>query len=204
MKIGPRVVGGGVPVTRRPVRGPRFISFWPAWPVCPLQLVLLVSSLLAAGCGYHVGGRGDRLPPDVKTIAVPIFTNQTSRFRIEQRLAAAVTREFIERTKFRVTPDPAEADAVLKGTVSDVQAGAVAFDVNTGRATALQITVTASIELTDVHTKQVLFSNRKYIFREEYQVSESSANVFEEDASALDRLSHDLARTLVTEILENF
>lgn len=166
--------------------------------------MLLVSSLLAAGCGYHVGGRGDRLPPDVKTIAVPIFINQTRRFRIEQRLAEAVTREFIERTRFRVTPDPAEADAVLKGTVKDVRSGVVAFDVTTGRATALQIQVTASVELTDVHSKKVLFANSNYIFREEYQVSQNSANLFEEDASALDRLSQDLARTLVTEILENF
>lgn len=160
--------------------------------------------LLFFGCGYHVAGRGDRLPPDVKTVAVPIFVNQTGRFRIEQRLTAAVTREFVERTKFRVTPDPAEADAVLKGIVKDVRAGAVAFDVNTGRATALQIEVTASVELTDVHSKQVLFSNPKYVFREQYQVSESPANLFEEDAAALERLSEDLARTLVTEILENF
>jgi lipopolysaccharide assembly LptE-like protein len=169
--------------------------------------LFLVSGALCVvflACGYHVAGRGDRLPLDVKTIAVPIFVNQTSRFRIEQGTTQAVTREFIERTRFRITPDPAQADAVLKGTVKDVRSGVVAFDLNTGRATALQIQVTANVELVDLHTKKVLFSNPNYIFREEYQVSQSAANLFEEDQPALERLSRDLAHTLVTEILENF
>ena len=135
---------------------------------------------------------------------MPIFVNQSSRFRIEQRLAQAVTREFIERTQYRITPEPSQADAVLKGTVKDVRAGVVTFDLKTGRATALQIQVTADVQLVDLHTKKALFANPNYIFREEYQVSQSPANLFEEDQPALDRLSRDLARTLVTEILENF
>jgi len=62
----------------------------------------------------------------------------------------------------------------------------------------------AGVELVDLHTKKVLFANPNYVFREEYQVSQTAANLFEEDQPALDRLSRDLARTLVTEILENF
>ncbi len=157
-----------------------------------------------SSCGYRVAGRGDRLPPDIKTIAVPIFVNESRKFRIEQRLAAAVTREFIERTKFRVTPNPSEADAVLKGTVKEVRGGVVAFDLKTGRATTLQIQVLATVELVDLRSKKVLFSNSNYVFREEYQVSQTAPALFEEEQPALDRLSRDLARTLVTEILESF
>jgi hypothetical protein len=169
-----------------------------------LTSFILASCLLSAGCGYRVAGRGDRLPPDVQTIAVPMFVNETPRFRIEQRLTSAVTRELIERTKYRVTPEPAGADAVLKGAVKDVRAGVVTFDLNTGRATTLQIQVTSTVTLLDRHTNKVIFANPNYVFREEYQVSQNSAYVFEEDQAALDRLSDDLARTLVTDILENF
>ncbi len=62
----------------------------------------------------------------------------------------------------------------------------------------------AQVDLIDEHTKQVLFSNHNYIFREEYQISQNPSALFEEQDPALDRLSRDLARTLVTEILENF
>ena len=119
-------------------------------------------------------------------------------------MAAAVTREFIERTPYQITASPAQADAVLRGTIKDVRSGVVAFDLNTGRATTSQVQVTAEVELVDLHTKKVLFKNLKYIFREQYQISQTPGAQFEEDQPALDRLARDLARTLVTEILENF
>ncbi|TAM81801.1 MAG: hypothetical protein EPN47_10325 [Acidobacteria bacterium] len=162
------------------------------------------SILLTVACGYRVAGTAARLPPDIRTIAIPVFTNKSTRFRIEQKVAAAVTREFIDRTSYRVTPDPTGADAELKGTIISVHSGVLTFDPNTGRATTFQIQVTANVELVDLHTKRVLFSNPNYIFREQYQESQSTAALFEEDEPALDRLSRDFARTLVTDIVENF
>ena len=172
----------------------------------PGRRAVLISALcfLICSCGYHVAGQGARIPPDVKTIAVPAFENQSSRYRIEQSLSAAVTREFLERTKFRIVSDPAGADAVLKGTVKDVRAGVVTFDLQTGRAATLQIEVTAAVALLDLHTHKTIFANNNYIFREEYQVSQTTSELFEEDQPALKRLSRDLARTLLTDILENF
>jgi hypothetical protein len=171
-----------------------------------VSLLALASCVVisSGACGYRIAGRGDRLPADIKTLAVPIFTNETPRFRFEQRVSAAITREFIERTRFRITPNPAGADAVLKGTIKEVRTGVIAFDLSTGRATTLQVQVLAHVDLVDQHTKKVLFSNHNYIFREQYQISQSASAVFEEQDPALDRLSRDLARTLVTEILENF
>ncbi len=61
---------------------------------CHWLLVLGVVPFLLS-CGYRVAGRGERLPPDIKTIAVPIFVNQSSTFRIEQKLSAAISREFL-------------------------------------------------------------------------------------------------------------
>ena len=53
---------------------------------CLLPFALCLLTFL--GCGYRVAGRGDRLPPGVKTIAVPVFTNSTRQFKIEQRVSA--------------------------------------------------------------------------------------------------------------------
>jgi outer membrane lipopolysaccharide assembly protein LptE/RlpB len=162
------------------------------------------SILLAVACGYQVAGTASRLPPDIKTIAIPAFTNASTRFRIEQKVSAAVTREFIDRTSFRVTPDLSGADAELKGTINSVHSGVLTYDPNTGRATTFQIQVSAAVQLIDLHTKKVVFSNPNYTFREQYQVSQSTTALFEEDEPALNRVSHDFAQTLVTDILENF
>src|SRR5687767_934725 len=82
------------------------------------RFVLLASAaLLLSSCGYHVAGRGTQIPATVKTIAVPAFRNETSRYRIEQVLTQAVMRELLARTRFRVQPEANGADAVLTGSV---------------------------------------------------------------------------------------
>ncbi|MDE3180295.1 MAG: LptE family protein [Acidobacteriota bacterium] len=160
--------------------------------------------LFFTACGYHAGGRSTLIPPDVKTIAIPIFKNQTPQYRIEQQMTAAVTREFIERTRFRVTQNPAAADALLTGTITGIRQGVVTFNPETGGANTLQITVSASVALTDLHSKKAIFSNPNYVFRGQYQVSPSASKLIEEDPAAINRMSGDFARALVTDIIENF
>lgn len=173
---------------------------------CPylIAFISLIAACLFFGCGYHIEGHVSSLPPDVKIVAVPTFTNKSQQYRIEQRLSDAVARQLIERTHYKVTSDPEQADAVIQGTVMGVSTGVIAFNLSTGAATALQVVVTANVRVIDRHTQKVLFSNPRYLFREEYQVSQANSQIFEEEGPALERLSHDFAQTLVTDILENF
>ncbi|HEY6292901.1 MAG TPA: LPS assembly lipoprotein LptE [Terriglobia bacterium] len=171
--------------------------------VPPVLWALAMAPFLLS-CGYHVAGRADRLPPDVKILAVPVFTNKSKEFRIEQRLSADVARELIERTGYQIIANPEDADAVIEGTVKDVETGVIAFNLSTGAATALQVVVSADVRVVDRHTHKVLFSNPRYVFREEYQISQTNSQLFEEEGPALDRLARDFAHTLVTDILENF
>jgi hypothetical protein len=173
-------------------------------PTACCFLYAICCLLFTVSCGYHEAGQATRITPDVKTIAVPAFKNRSYTFRIEQQVTAAVTRELLERTHYRILPNLGDADAVLSGTIKEVRARAISFDVNTGLATSLQVQVTADVHLEDVHSHKLLFSNSNYVFREEYQVSETASTLFEEDKPALERLSRDLARALVTDILENF
>lgn len=171
----------------------------------PTRAVCLLCAVLAlSACGYHVGGQAALIPPSVKTIAIPIFKNETPQFKVEQQMTAAVTQQFIERTRYRVTQDPRAADAVLRGTVKDIRQGVVTFNPQTGSATTIQVTVIASVEITDRHTKKVLFSEPRYVFRDQYQISPTASTLIEEDPAALERISQDFARELVTDVLESF
>lgn len=154
-------------------------------------------------CGYHTGVH-NKLPTEVKTIAVPMFTNQTQSYRVEQVLTAAVIRELNTRTKFHVLPEVSnDADAILRGTVVSASAAPLTYDSETGRASTALVTVHMSVSLVD-RKGTVLFDNPNYTFREQYQVSREVSSFFEEDAPALDRLARDFARTLVSSIVEAY
>ena len=57
----------------------------------------------------------DLIPKTVHTIAIPAFTNPTTRYKLTDQLPEAIAREFISRTRYRIVSDPNPADAVLKG-----------------------------------------------------------------------------------------
>jgi outer membrane lipopolysaccharide assembly protein LptE/RlpB len=157
-----------------------------------------------AGCGYHVAGRGSRLPSGWTTIAVPALGNQTLRYHLEQRLTEAVVREFLARTKYRIVADPAGADAVLRGEVTSVENSAVLFDTVTGRATTVLVTVRLKVRLEETESGKAVWRNDSYLFREEYEVSTDVASFFDEQNPALERVARDFAAALVSAVLENF
>jgi outer membrane lipopolysaccharide assembly protein LptE/RlpB len=168
------------------------------------RLLLAIAALTLSGCGYHTAGHAARLPASVHTIAVPVFVNQTQTYRIEQIFTRDVMREFIARTHYSMVNDSGQsADAVLKGTVISAQAAPLTYDAQTGRISSAVVTVSMKISLSD-HQGRVFFENPNFTFRQQYQVSREVTSFFEEETPALQRMSHDFARTLVSDILEAF
>jgi outer membrane lipopolysaccharide assembly protein LptE/RlpB len=160
--------------------------------------------LCTTGCGYHMAGHAVQLPENIKTIAVPTFKNETSTYRIEQLLTASVVREFTTRTHYHLLNDVTdEADATLLGTVVSTAASPLAYNSKTGQTASVLVVVSMRVSLTDRQGK-VLYQNPAYVFREQYEVSQDLTSFFEENSPAFRRLSQDFARTLVSDILENF
>jgi outer membrane lipopolysaccharide assembly protein LptE/RlpB len=159
---------------------------------------------LLAGCGYHVAGHYSNLPANLQTIAVPAFKNDTTRYRIEQRMTEAVIRQFIERTKFHIVQDPAAADAVLRGEVLSVNATPMLFNATTGEVTMMLVTVHSRVTLIDTRTQKSLYHANDMVFRQEYQISTDVQSFFQEQDPAFDRMSRDFASRVVSNILEGF
>ncbi|HYM09726.1 MAG TPA: LPS assembly lipoprotein LptE [Bryobacterales bacterium] len=168
-----------------------------------LPLVLL-PSLFFSACGYRVAGRGDQIPKDVQTIAVLPFGNATSRYKLDEYLTRAVTHEFITRTRFRITPDEKDADAVLRGAVINLLVNPVIYDPKSGRATSVQLVTQMQVTLSDRHSGKVIYQNQNFESRENYEVSIDPRAYFEESEVGLQRLSQSVSRNLVSAILEKF
>jgi hypothetical protein len=165
----------------------------------PALLVLLFSS-----CGYHMGGHSDAMPQTIHTIAIPAFANKTIRYKLAQRLPADITREFITRTRYKIVTDPKTADAVLDGAVLNFVSYPIIADQTSGRATVVQCSAYIKVTLTERTTGKILFNRPSMEARERYEISINPQDYFDESGAGLDRLSRDVARSVVTAILENF
>jgi hypothetical protein len=173
-----------------------------------VSVLLGFACLAADGCGYALAGRGSFLPDYVQSIGIPGFTNRTAVFNLETMLTQKVRAEFIGRGKYRILPEGGDADAVLSGEV--VSAILTPLSFSAGQlATRYALTVSARVELRDVKENKTLWENQALVFRQEYEAQSGTnaadpAAFFGQDINALDRMTSDFARTIVSAILEAF
>jgi hypothetical protein len=155
-----------------------------------------------AGCGYHTLGAATHLPPDVRTLSVPVFATRTEAYHTEVLMTNAVIREFAARTRMRITPDGgADADAVLHGTILTQTVSPLTYNTTTEQSSSYLITLVVSVTLTGRDGK-VLYENKNYTFRHQYQSTVNLPTYFDESPGAEERLSREFARALVADVLE--
>ncbi len=77
------------------------------------------------------------------------------------------------------------------------------YNSSTQQSSSFLITVVASVTLTGRDGK-VLYENKNYVYRQQYQSTTNLPSFFEESPAAVERLSRELARQLVADVLEGF
>jgi len=164
--------------------------------------------VLMSGCGYALAGRGSTLPSSIKTIGIPLFTNRTTVFNLETTLTQKVRSEFIGRGKYDIVPEAVGVDGLLTGEVTAVSIQPASINANQ-LASRYAITMVAKVELKDTKTNMVVWDNPSLVFRQEYDATGSQSAVdpsafFGQDTNALERLSTDFAKSIVSAILEAF
>jgi len=78
-----------------------------------LTLALL---LIVAGCAPYRFGTRSLYAPDISTVYVPMFSSNSFRPDLGERLTEAVCKEIEKRTPYKVVGRP-EADSVLAGQI---------------------------------------------------------------------------------------
>jgi hypothetical protein len=170
---------------------------------------LVLVAMLTPGCGYALAGRGSFLPASINVVGIPQLVNSTPFFQVEQILTEKIRTEFIGRGRYTVIPEPEGADAVVTGTVTAIFVQPIGF-TEQQLASRYQFTLMMNVQFTDTRTAQVLWANSALTFREEYELSTRSnvalegATFLSQERSSFDRIADDVARTVVTAILEAF
>ena len=174
-----------------------------------VAVVVLALAVSSSDCGYSLAGRGSFLPAHIQIVGIPQLINRTTFFDVEQILTEKVRSEFIGRGKYRIVSEAAGTDAVLTGEVTSIHVQPVGF-TDAQLASRYLFTLTMKVAFTDTRTNAVLWSNDSLTFREEYELATrgntaiGGAEFLDQERAAFDRIATDIARTVVTAILEAF
>ena len=125
--------------------------------------------LSLGGCLYSFAGGG--LPPNVRTMAISTFDNQTPSPDIPKELYDQMNRELRRRLGVRDAPAD-RADAVVRGAIVSYDADVpVSFSSNTNQAISAhrRLQMTIDVEIVDQSNGRTLFSNKALREEAEYQ-----------------------------------
>jgi hypothetical protein len=118
------------------------------------------SLLLLTGCIYSLAGGG--LPPNIHTMAISTFDNQTSSPDVTKELYDQMHAEL--QRKLGVRDAPAErADAVVRGVIQTYDADVpVGFSANPQQALTARrhLAITVEISIVDQSNGHVLYTNK--------------------------------------------
>jgi len=89
-------------------------------PQTPTRSILLAGLLMVTaslvGCVHYQIGNRTLYRPDIRTVHVPIFTSNSFRRELGERITEAVIKEIEATTPYKTT-DAQSADSVLRGTL---------------------------------------------------------------------------------------
>ncbi|HSR12246.1 MAG TPA: LPS assembly lipoprotein LptE [Thermodesulfobacteriota bacterium] len=118
--------------------------------------LVAVFILVLSGCGYHLRGSETNLPPEIQSVAIPIFGNNTTQTGIEAEVTRALVDRFISSRRLPVNGS-ASADAILSGTVLLFTTSPVAVTSSTQVSTEYRATLTVQFIFKDQKTGRILF-----------------------------------------------
>ena len=148
-----------------------------------------------AGCGYTVGPNFNR---DIKTVAVPVFENDSNRRGLEFQLTEAVQHEITKRSSYRLAKG-LEADTRLTGRIVSVKKSALSESRYDDPRT-LQMNMMVKVTWEDLRTNEVLAQSEIPLSPEAIPLNgqaEFSPEMGQSLATAIDDMTSQMARKIV-------
>lgn len=120
--------------------------------------LLCLLALAATGCNYR---QAELFPTEYKTVAVPIFRNQSFYRGVEFDLTEALTKELELRSPYKVVPVD-HADTLLDGTIVSVTQKQLSRRRDVGLPEEMELTVMVDFQWKDQRTGNLIRERRGF------------------------------------------
>ncbi|MBI5453948.1 MAG: hypothetical protein HY956_04915 [Deltaproteobacteria bacterium] len=158
---------------------------------------IIIFLLALVGCGYHIAGKGGKMPGDLASLDIPVFANATHKANIEAILTNAFVEEMVTTVKVG-----GDGDGTMQGVIRSYNLTAVSYsksDVNQ----EYRLSVVLSVTL--LKNGAVIWKDENISDYEDFVVNTSDVTATKEaEEAALRKLARDTARIVKERLLENF
>lgn len=165
-----------------------------------LASILLASTLPLLPACSGGGGQGYRFDTtfdeSIRTVAVPIFRNETTSRGLEVQLTESVMKQLQQRTPWRLAPAD-RADTTLVAVITDTALSVLSDDPQTGLVQEQAVRITIRFEWRDNRSGDILVARDNYSAAAVFSPARNVGDRIEMgQRNAIEELAHDLVSEL--------
>ena len=159
--------------------------------------LLLVSAVVLGGCGVSYRWTS-RVLDEIRTVAVPVFQNQSGAAELGSIVTQYTLREFQREGTFAIRRH-GDSSIEVQGTIVKAERRPISFARGYGmRADEYRYYVTAEVSFVDMETGKVLQNNRKYTAETTFMIQ---GDLLTGQRNAAQRIAAELARQIVDDVV---
>ncbi len=166
-----------------------------------IVILAFVAAALAAGCGYHVVGKGGgkQFIEGVGTVSIPMFENITGNADVESVVTSAIVDELMNAVKVE-----GDADAVLKGVIKSYELKPVSFS-KSDVVSEYRLSVVMSVKFVKTSDDTIIWHDENISDYEDFTVNTSDISATKDaELAALRKIAKDTARLLRERVSAGF
>lgn len=187
-----------------------------------LVLCSMFCLIFSFGCAYKLSNKVDKLPGDIQSLQVPMFTNISREPNVEVLFTDALKDEILRFGRIKLVNDSSDAEGILTGIVKSVELKSDEsvteakyskyLPYGTVLSAVVKVTVNVTVTLTDKKTQKVLWTG-EYTQSKNYTppqitlpVINSANNLYNlsDRRQTLEALSKDMMQLALDRLVDNF
>jgi len=153
-----------------------------------MEIICTAVFFMISGCGYYsVSGS---LPSHIKTVAVPLFENETVEVDVEEGITAEVVDAIVKDGNMKVVSE-FQADAIVNGTIVDIIEEADTFSKEE-KADQFKIRIFADVSFFDRRKNTAIWEEKRLEGWARFNASDPSSRV-----TGIEEASEMLAKEII-------
>lgn len=158
---------------------------------------------LIISCGYTFAPQGEYIDKRITTVYVQAFANKTSQAELENYVRTAFIDQFILSNRFKIVQNVESADAIIQGSVLNINTSPLSYRVNTLVAEE-RATMVLEINFREKESGKTIWSSKNLTGKVEYKMV-NNINMFPATRKdAFIKLSNDTAEKAFNMMMSGF
>lgn len=169
--------------------------------IIPIALLMLLLGGLSA-CGYSFRHQQSNLPPEIKTIAIPMFGNETNEVGMEGLVTEQIRYQFSNSQILKLAAR-ADADAVMIGSITSISSDDITLTTRT-TSEYRRVSIAITVKVVRSDNGKLLYRGSASQSRNYFISANDNTSTEQARREALRLAARDMGQVVHDGVLQNF